>query len=183
MVTWSATHIIILSFPIFPQAKPPHADSLRPMPVVTRSAIYILPFPIFPPCQIARCQVVLIVTLSAISPGDAEKLTKSKEPERFLHRDFSSVSSRWYLCARESPCALHPVSGKVPHPRDYLRCKDEKWSCIVSQTNIGTVSDANLNLWNSSNVRVADDGPFSSFQGRPSSTFSSFPLLSPPRGR
>ena len=115
-------------------------------PTVTWSVMYILPFPIFVPCQIARFQVALIVTLSAISPGVAEKLTQSREPERFLPRDFSSVSSRWYRCARESPCALHPVSGKFPHLRDDLRCKDEERSCIVSQTNTGSVSEANLNL-------------------------------------
>ena len=54
-------------------------------------------------------------------------------------------SSRWYLSARKSPYALHPVSQKFPH-----RC-----------------------LWNGSNVRLIDDGPLSSFQGR-SSSVSSF---------
>ena len=53
-------------------------------------------------------------------------------------------SPRWYLCARKSPYALHPVSQKFPQ-----RC-----------------------LWNSSNVRLTDDGPFSSFQGRSSSASS-----------
>ena len=59
---------------------------------------------------------------------------------------FSSVqfSSRWYLCARKSPYALHPVSQKFSQ------------SC----------------LWNSSNVRLTDDGPLSSFQGRSSSASS-----------
>ena len=47
-------------------------------------------------------------------------------------------SSRWYLCARKSSYALHPISLKFPQ-----RC-----------------------LWNGSNVRLIDDGPLSSFQGR-----------------
>ena len=63
-------------------------------------------------------------------------------------------SSRWYLCARKSPYALHPVSQKFPQ-----RC-----------------------LWNGSSVRLTDDGPLSSFQGRSSST-SFFPRLSPPGDR
>ena len=46
-------------------------------------------------------------------------------------------SSRWYLCARKSPYALHPFSQKFP----------QRW------------------FWNSSNVRLIDDGPLSSFQG------------------
>ena len=53
-------------------------------------------------------------------------------------------SSRWYLCARKSPYALHPVSQKFAQ-----RC-----------------------LWNGSNVRLIDDGPLSFFQGRSSSAFS-----------
>ena len=51
---------------------------------------------------------------------------------------------RWYLCARKSPYALHPVSQKFPQ-----RC-----------------------LWNDLSVRLSDDGPVSSFQGRSSSGFS-----------
>ena len=60
---------------------------------------------------------------------------------------FNSVqfSSRWYLCARKIPYALHPVSQKFPQ-----RC-----------------------LWNGFNVRLIGDGPLSSFQGR-SSRASSF---------
>ena len=50
-------------------------------------------------------------------------------------------SSRWYLCARKIPYALHPVSQKFPR-----RC-----------------------LWNGCNVRLTDDGPLSSFRGRSSS--------------
>ena len=59
---------------------------------------------------------------------------------------FSSVqfSSRWYLCAWKSPYALHPVSQMFPQ-----RC-----------------------LRNSSNVRLTDDGPLSSFQRRSSSASS-----------
>ena len=57
---------------------------------------------------------------------------------------FISFSSRWYLCARKSPYALHPVSQKFPQ-----RC-----------------------LWNGSSVRLIDDGPLSSFQGRSSSASS-----------
>ena len=48
------------------------------------------------------------------------------------------------LCARKSPYALHPVSQKFPQ-----RC-----------------------LWNGSSVRLIDDGPLSSFQGRSSSASS-----------
>ena len=55
---------------------------------------------------------------------------------------FFQFSSRWYLCARESPYyAPHPFAQKVSQ-----RC-----------------------LSNSSNVRLNDDGPLSSFQGRSSS--------------
>ena len=48
------------------------------------------------------------------------------------------------LCARKSPYALHPVSQKFPQ------------GC----------------LWNGSSVRLIDDGPLSSFQGRSSSASS-----------
>ena len=63
-----------------------------------------------------------------------------------LYHPFSSVRfrSRWYLCARKSPYALHSVSRKFPQRP----------------------------LWNSSNVRLTEDGPFVSFQRR-SSTASS----------
>ena len=53
-------------------------------------------------------------------------------------------SSRWYLCARKSPHALHPIFQKFPQRR----------------------------LWNGSTVRLIDDGPLSSFQGRSSSASS-----------
>ena len=53
-------------------------------------------------------------------------------------------SSRWYLCARKSPYALHPVSQKFPQCR----------------------------LSNGSNVCLIDDSPLSSFVERPSSTSS-----------
>ena len=53
-------------------------------------------------------------------------------------------SSRWYLCAPKSPYALHPVSQKFP----------QRW------------------LSNSSSVRLIDDGPLSSLQGRSSSASS-----------
>ena len=53
-------------------------------------------------------------------------------------------SSRWYLCARKSPCALHPVSQKFPQ-----RC-----------------------LGNGSPVRLIDDGRLSSFWRRSSSASS-----------
>ena len=53
-------------------------------------------------------------------------------------------SSRWYLCGQKSPYALHPVSQTFPQ-----RC-----------------------LWNSSNVRLINDGPPSSFQGISSSASS-----------
>ena len=53
-------------------------------------------------------------------------------------------SSRRYLCARKSPRALRPVSQNCPQ-----RC-----------------------LWNGSSVRLIDDGPLSSFQGRSSSASS-----------
>ena len=56
----------------------------------------------------------------------------------------AQFSSRWYLCAQKSPCALHRVSQTFPQ-----RC-----------------------LWNGSNVRLTDDGPLSSFQGRSSSASS-----------
>ena len=59
----------------------------------------------------------------------------------------AQFSSKWYPCARKSPYnyALHPVSQRFPQP------------C----------------LWNSSSVRLIDDGRLSSFQGR-SSRASSF---------
>ena len=53
-------------------------------------------------------------------------------------------SSRWYLCARKSPYVLHPVSKRFPQ----------------------------RHLWNSFNVRLIEDGPLSSFQGRLSSASS-----------
>ena len=53
-------------------------------------------------------------------------------------------SSRWYLCVRKIPYGLHPVSQKFPQ-----RC-----------------------LWNGSDVRLTDDGPLSSFEGRSSSASS-----------
>ena len=53
-------------------------------------------------------------------------------------------NSRWYLCARKSPYALHSVSQKFSQ------------SC----------------LWNGSNVRLIDDGPLSSFHWRSSSASS-----------
>ena len=53
-------------------------------------------------------------------------------------------NSRWYLCARKSPYALHSVSQKFPQRF----------------------------LWNGFNVRLIDDGPLSSFQERSSSTSS-----------
>ena len=62
-------------------------------------------------------------------------------------------SSRWYLCARRSPYALHPVSQRF-----LQRC-----------------------LWNDSSVSLIDDDPLSSFQGR-SSCASSF-HASPPDDR
>ena len=59
-------------------------------------------------------------------------------------------SSRWYLCAWKSPYALHPVSQKFPQ-----RC-----------------------IWNSSKIRVIDDGLLSSYQRRLSSiSFSHASLL------
>ena len=54
-------------------------------------------------------------------------------------------SSRWYLRARKSPYALHPV------PQVFF---------------------SQLRLWNGSKVRLIDDGPLSSFQGRSSSAYS-----------
>ena len=57
---------------------------------------------------------------------------------------FCQFRSIWHLCNRKSPYALHPVSQK------FSQC------C----------------LWNSSNVRLIDDGPLSSFQGRSSSASS-----------
>ena len=59
---------------------------------------------------------------------------------------FNSVQfrSRWYLCARKSPYAHHPVSQKFPQ-----RCH-----------------------WDGFNVRLIDDGRLSSFQGRSSSSSS-----------
>ena len=53
-------------------------------------------------------------------------------------------SSRWYLCARKSPYVLHPVSKRFPQ----------------------------RHLWNGFNVRLIEDGPLSSFQGRLSSASS-----------
>ena len=53
-------------------------------------------------------------------------------------------SSRWYLCARKSPYALHPVSQR------FLQ----------------------RFLWNCSNVHLTDGGPLSSSEGRSSSASS-----------
>ena len=59
---------------------------------------------------------------------------------------FNSVQfrSRWYLCARKSPYAHHPVAQKFPQ-----RCH-----------------------WDGFNVRLIDDGRLSSFQGRSSRAYS-----------
>ena len=59
--------------------------------------------------------------------------------KRFYRGFICSVefNSRWYLCARKSPYALHPVSQKFPQ-----RC-----------------------IWNVSNIRLIDDGPLSSYLG------------------
>ena len=62
----------------------------------------------------------------------------------FNNNSAVQFSSRWYLCAWKSPYVLRLVSQKFPQ-----RC-----------------------LWNSSNIRLVDDGPLSSFQGRSSSTSS-----------
>ena len=61
--------------------------------------------------------------------------------QRAYSVQFSPAGSRWYLCARKNPYALHPISQKFPQSR----------------------------LWSGSNVRLIDDGPLSSFQGRSSS--------------
>ena len=53
-------------------------------------------------------------------------------------------SSRWYPCTQKSQYVLHPVSQK------FSQC----------------------HLWNGFNVRLIDDDPFSSFQGKLSSTSS-----------
>ena len=65
---------------------------------------------------------------------------------------FGTAQFSWsrYLCARKSPHTLHPVSQKFPQ-----RC-----------------------LWNGSNVRLIDDGPLSSFQGRRLALSLSTPLFS-----
>ena len=47
-------------------------------------------------------------------------------------------SSKWYLCSWKRPCVIHPISEKFPQCR----------------------------LGNSSSVRLIDDGPLFSFQGR-----------------
>ena len=73
--------------------------------------------------------------------------------QRAYSVQFSPAGSRWYLCARKNPYALHPISQKFPQSR----------------------------LWSGSNVRLIDDGPLSSFQGRSSSAF--LPRLSPPGDR
>ena len=66
--------------------------------------------------------------------------TLSTDAELALH-----FSSGWYLWARKSPYALHPVSEQFPQCR----------------------------IWSGSNARPIDDGPLSSFQRR-SSSGSSF---------
>ena len=66
---------------------------------------------------------------------------------------FRSVpfSSRWHLCSWKSPDVLHPIFQMLPQ----------------------------CHLWNGSNVRLIDDGPLSSFQGR----CLLFPHLSHPGDR
>ena len=72
------------------------------------------------------------------------KYTNGKKNAFFLFFFFTwsmyrkMFSSTLYLCARKSPYALHPVSQEFPQ----------------------------LCVWNGSNVRLIDDGPLSSFQGR-----------------
>ena len=101
-------------------------------------------------CVVTVSKVIIIRTLWSKPTGmdfvALRKLGVLKVVSRLSSRQFSSVqfSSRWYLRARNSPYALHPVSQKFPQ-----RC-----------------------LGNGSNVRLTDDGPLSSFQGRSSSASS-----------
>ena len=64
------------------------------------------------------------------------------DSQRAVDNRFSSFefSARWYLCARESPYALHHVSHEFP------QC------CISKSSNVG--------------LMMFDNGPFSSSQGR-----------------
>ena len=83
----------------------------------------------------------------SVTVAGTEKGNTLSCAKRLRHENKQTVqiSSRWHFCARKSPHALHPVSHKFPR-----RC-----------------------LSNSSNVRLIDDGPLSSFQGK-SPTASSF---------
>ena len=84
--------------------------------------------------------VCRVKTMARISSGAQELCSCVSSADDWLVQ----FSSRWYLCARKSPYALHPVSQKFPQRR----------------------------IWNGSSVRLIDDGPLSSFQGRSSSASS-----------
>ena len=85
-------------------------------------------------------------TLSHVTPLLRVSGTGFASPVMFCTLfSVSQFSSRWYLCAQKSPYVPYSFSQKFP-----LRC-----------------------LWNSSIVRLIDDGPVSSFHGR----FLALPLV------
>ena len=63
---------------------------------------------------------------------------------------FSSVqfNSRWYLCAREGPYALHPISGVFPMlPWNRFQCwSDWRWPFLILSSTMFSWSDVWLHL-------------------------------------
>ena len=94
-------------------------------------------------------QIVAVGRPEALVSAKCQLQTVDYHKSQNASEQNSSVqfSSKWYLCARKSPYALRPVSQNFPQ-----RC-----------------------FWDGSNVRLSDDGPLSSFQGK-SSSASSFRL-------
>ena len=58
----------------------------------------------------SETHVCMVKTMERISPGGQELCSCVSSAQDWLVQ----FSSRWYLCARKSPYALHPVSQKFP---------------------------------------------------------------------
>ena len=81
-----------------------------------------------------RCTVFLLrMLVLQHSTANALELTRYMQ----LYTDSSvQFSSRWYLCARKSPYALHPVSQKLPQ------------RCLSGGSNVRLTDDGSLLLSN-----------------------------------
>ena len=74
---------------------------------------------------------------------------------------FVQFSSRWYLCAREGPYKLHPVSQEF---RSFIWLNVDFTGVVTSLSGVSTMLPLKqFQCWSDS---VIDNGPFSSSQGR-----------------